>query len=289
MLRKNAERIVAQLSDSDRVLDVGGWYEPFHRADWVVDILPYETHGIAGHTGPDVPRYTKDTWIIHDVNSREPLPFADKEFDFVTCAHVLEDIRDPIGLCSELSRVAKRGYIEVPSRLVEQTMDLEGRGYAGYYHHRWLVDIEGSSITFRFKAHLLHGHWPCHFPRSFADGLGADDWVSWFDWEDAIDAREVIQVSQIEVRRELARFVERHYWYPRIYHWLDGDWPGPQPRIRLRQLVKKLVQKIPGCSSVGRVPPERDGFWEGFYEIESRAREKPSRLPEPEPVPSRKG
>ncbi len=279
MLKTNADKIVAMLSDDDRVLDIGGWYEPFNRADTVVDILPYETRGTAGHTGPAEERFTADTWIIHDINSREPLPFDDNQFDFATCAHVLEDIRDPIGLCSELSRVAKRGYIEVPARIVEQTMDLEGEGYAGYYHHRWLVDFEEPTITFRFKAHLLHGHWPCHFPRSVYDGLSEEQRVSWMFWEDRIDAREVIQVSQIEVKRELAAFVRKHYRYPAIYEWVDTDWPGPRPRIRLRQLIKKLVQKVPGLGAVGQVPPEKDGFWEGFYESESRAHEKPVRLP----------
>ena len=90
------------------------------------------------------------------------------------------------------------------------------------------------------------------------------------------------------MRKELEQFVARHYRYPSIYYWVDQDWAGPYPRVRPRQLMKKLVQKLPGCGSVGAVEPDRDGFWEGFYEIESRAHEKPTRIPDPEPVPQRK-
>ncbi|MBU5612487.1 class I SAM-dependent methyltransferase [Geomonas azotofigens] len=43
-----------------------------------------------------------------------PYPFADKYFDFLICSHVLEHLEDPVRTCSELSRIAKAGYIEVP-------------------------------------------------------------------------------------------------------------------------------------------------------------------------------
>jgi len=42
-----------------------------------------------------------------------------KEVDFVSCSHVLEDLRDPIRVCEEIVRVGKRGYIEVPSKTAE--------------------------------------------------------------------------------------------------------------------------------------------------------------------------
>ena len=51
----------------------------------------------------------------HDVNLNEfPYPFADKEFDFLICSHVLEHLDDPVHACVEFSRIAKAGYIEVP-------------------------------------------------------------------------------------------------------------------------------------------------------------------------------
>ena len=42
-------------------------------------------------------------------------PFEDKEFDFVFAIHLLEHIDNPSDICSELMRIGKRGYIEVPT------------------------------------------------------------------------------------------------------------------------------------------------------------------------------
>ena len=41
----------------------------------------------------------------------------DDQFDLAICVTTLEDIRDPIWACHELNRVARAGYVEVPSRL----------------------------------------------------------------------------------------------------------------------------------------------------------------------------
>ena len=47
-------------------------------------------------------------------------------FDFAICSHTLEDVCDPVWVCEELARVAKAGYIEVPSRLEEQAWSFQG-------------------------------------------------------------------------------------------------------------------------------------------------------------------
>jgi ubiquinone/menaquinone biosynthesis C-methylase UbiE len=45
------------------------------------------------------------------------LPFKDKEFDYIIASHVVEHVEDISYFLNELSRVGKRGYIEVPTRL----------------------------------------------------------------------------------------------------------------------------------------------------------------------------
>ena len=45
----------------------------------------------------------------------ENTPFKDKEFDFVIASHILEHVDDPFKFCNELTRIGKRGYIEVPT------------------------------------------------------------------------------------------------------------------------------------------------------------------------------
>lgn len=270
MLEKNANRILESLASSDLVLDIGGWHIPFNRANFVVDIMPYDTRGIGGHIGPDLESFSEETWIIHDLCSRKPLPFKNKEIDFVICSHVLEDIRDPIWVCSELMRVAKRGYIELPSRIVEQTIGVDGMNYAGYYHHRWLVDIEGNRITFRFKNHLIHEMWPCHFPASFLKNVPKDKWVSWLFFDGKFDVFEAIQISRLETQNELIAFVKKHYKYPIRYYLFDSEWPGVKPRIRIKKVIKKFIQNIPGFANFRRRTTSND-IWKGLPEIESRS------------------
>lgn len=138
------------------VLDIGGWEQPILRADWVIDIRPYETSGsqgviAAGNNVKDEIRFDKSGWVIHDMCDT-PWPFKDKAFDFVICSNVLEDVRDPIAVCKELSRVGKSGYIEVPrvGQELKQGVDLHWGGY-GYLHHRWIVKWHVPILNFLQK------------------------------------------------------------------------------------------------------------------------------------------
>lgn len=201
-------RIEGIIRDNWKVLDVGGWYRPFNRADVVVDLLGHESRGLGGRDGGGEERFTRTSWLVHDI-SGAPLPFADNEFDFAVCSHTLEDVRDPIRVCAELSRVARSGYVEVPSRLIESVRGLEGRNYAGHYHHRWLVEVENDELRFRFKPHAIHEDRRYHLPKRILRGLRPEDRVQWVFWDGSLQAHEVIQISHLQTRRELADFVAR--------------------------------------------------------------------------------
>jgi hypothetical protein len=138
VLAASRERITAQLAEDAVVLDVGGWASPISRANWVVDLLPHATRGLYGDPDPEPERFDESTWAQFDICAAEPWPFADDQFDFAICSHTLEDVRDPIRVCAELSRVARAGYIETPSRLQEQAYGVVG-DFVGWSHHRWLV------------------------------------------------------------------------------------------------------------------------------------------------------
>jgi len=51
MRSKSVERLAREIPDDALVLDVGGWFHPFARADWVIDLLPYATRGDGGLQG----------------------------------------------------------------------------------------------------------------------------------------------------------------------------------------------------------------------------------------------
>lgn len=212
MYEPNVERILTLISPSDIVLDIGGWGRPFNRANYVIDAEPYETRGYYGASraaqGGEREFFNKDTWIQRDICERTPFPFSDKEIDFVICSHTLEDIRDPLWVCSEMIRVAKRGYLEVPSRLVESCRDVEP-GQVGWSHHRWLVDIDGQHVKFLMKYHMIHSHWRFSLPKSYVRGLPEHRLVQWLFWEGEFSYSETTIHGVNNIALELERFVKQ--------------------------------------------------------------------------------
>jgi Methyltransferase domain len=220
MFAPNVDLLMSRLAPSDLVLDVGGWACPFNRAQWVLDAEPFETRGyyatIGGlrSQGGDKEWFTRDTWVRRDICDRTPWPFRDKQFDFAICSHTLEDVRDPLGVCSELMRVAKRGYIEVPSREWESCRGLERPGQVGLSHHRWLITIKDNNILFHPKYHLIHSHWrfslrPSHFRR-----MAPEKTVQWLWWDDSFKISEATIHGLNNLEAELERFVRETRPYP---------------------------------------------------------------------------
>jgi hypothetical protein len=224
MLQKNSEIVMQQLKPGDVVLDIGGWAHPFNRANYVLDLGPYETRGFYNRTfarnnpippiGGTVEFFTRETWIARDICAKEPYPFRDKELDFVVCSHTLEDIRDPLWVCSEMIRIGKAGYIEVPSRLWETCRGME-RGITGLSHHRWLIDIEAAANSIRFlqKFHRIH-NWRCSLPESVLRKLREEQTAQWLFWNGSFEFREDVIHGEEEQLGEMERFVARHHTYP---------------------------------------------------------------------------
>ena len=87
--------------------------------------------------------------------SKEKLPFKNKEFDFVYCRHVLEDLYNPFLLLDEMSRVANSGYLETPSPLSEICKNIDGGDsnlpWRGYQHHHSFVWSHNDEVCFAHK------------------------------------------------------------------------------------------------------------------------------------------
>ena len=210
MLPESAARIEAQLADDALLLDVGGWASAFPRADWVIDLMPYATRGLYGDRSRESERFTEATWVQRDICDHEPWPFADKQFDFAICSHTLEDIRDPIWVCSELQRVARAGYVEVPSRLEEQTHGFEGP-WTGWSHHRWITEqAADGTLEFAFKPHLVHGGSHVSLPAAVQRSLTPQERVLTVWWEGVLPARERIFTDPDELAEWLTSFADEH-------------------------------------------------------------------------------
>jgi hypothetical protein len=218
MLAASAEEIGRRLGPGDVVLDIGGWADPFPRADWVMDAMPYATRGLYEREGwveardPESQRFDESRGIQRDICDRQPFPFADGELDFVICSQTLEDIRDPLWVCQEMQRIGQAGYIEVPSRLEEQSYGVHG-DCVGWPHHRWLIDVSETGLDFVSKPHDLHARNECHFPAGFWEHLSDEERVQtvWWSGDLAVRERIFVDISPYDsylpdfVRAELAR------------------------------------------------------------------------------------
>ncbi len=185
------------------MLDVGGWAKPLGRADWVIDLLPYETRGLYGEATGE--RFSAATWVQHDICARDPWPFADDQFDYAVCSHTLEDVRDPVGVARELSRVAKAGYVEVPAPVEELTWGIQGE-WVGWSHHHWITELHDGELVFTAKPHLLCAEGR-HLPPGAAEGKPR---VITHEWSGTLRAREQIFVGADEFDPWLHGLLDAH-------------------------------------------------------------------------------
>ena len=83
--------------------------------------------------------------------SNKKLPFNDKEFDYVICAHVIEHVNDPIFFKKEIERIGKSGYIELPTRLNDNMVfgcDEEVFG------HKWWFEFDDDNKKLVFSSKI---------------------------------------------------------------------------------------------------------------------------------------
>jgi uncharacterized protein YbaR (Trm112 family) len=118
------------------VLEVGGGQDPHPRANVVVDKYVADSFERAGEAELDLSK----PLVVADGHN---LPFADGSFAYVIAFHVLEHATEPVRFAAELSRVARGGFVQVPTREAELTF--------GWPYHPWLIDRVGESLVFSPK------------------------------------------------------------------------------------------------------------------------------------------
>lgn len=126
------------IQPGDKVLDIGSGHNPFPKATHLADISL--SNNIIGRDG--VPFRYVDGKPVYEC-SVEKTPFSDKEFDFVYCSHVLEHAEHPALACQELIRIAKRGYIESPTKGKDIFL-----ASARTSNHISYVELIGNVLTF---------------------------------------------------------------------------------------------------------------------------------------------
>lgn len=117
-------RFKLRINKNDKVLEVGGGHNPHPRSNIIVD--KYIDSNYHRHSDIKVLKHQK--FMQAD---GENLPFKNNEFDYVICNQVLEHAENPEIFLKEQMRVAKRGYIEVPSLIGEYLFPKKS--------HKWLI------------------------------------------------------------------------------------------------------------------------------------------------------
>ncbi|HUD19664.1 MAG TPA: methyltransferase domain-containing protein [Patescibacteria group bacterium] len=124
------------IKPTDIVLEIGSGNNPNPRSDILCDRYLSDDGERAGEFSIVIDR----SMVVADGYH---LPFDDKAFDYVICSHILEHMDDPKRFIAEVVRVAKSGYIEVPSALSERVF--------GWNFHHWYCSVESGVLMLRRK------------------------------------------------------------------------------------------------------------------------------------------
>ena len=131
-------RLYCPVNKNDLVLEVGSGGNPYFRANVLCDA--YEE--------------TQERLFVPLVNDRptvmafvEQLPFQDDSFDFIIASHVLEHSAHPVKFLSEIQRVARAGYIEVPDAFMERLTHYN-------FHRLEITDKDGELVIRKKKNHI---------------------------------------------------------------------------------------------------------------------------------------
>jgi SAM-dependent methyltransferase len=131
-------RVYCPVNANDLVLEVGSGGSPYFRANVLCDA--YEE--------------TQERLFVDLVHDRltvvafvEQLPFKDDSFDFIIASHVLEHSAHPETFLSEIQRVGKAGYIEVPDAFMERLTHYT-------FHRLEITDKNGELVIRKKKNHI---------------------------------------------------------------------------------------------------------------------------------------
>lgn len=127
----DAARRIQHLDFGARIVDIGCGDPPraWPQATHTIDYKEY-MHGYEGKKQ-----------IVWDLNTQKKLPIEDNYFDFSICVQVLEHLVDPSFFLHELQRISRRGFIEVPTALLDNLLSIDG----DHYGHKWWISIDNKS------------------------------------------------------------------------------------------------------------------------------------------------
>tara|TARA_Y100000768_G_scaffold107531_1_gene78943 strand:+ start:619 stop:1293 length:675 start_codon:yes stop_codon:yes gene_type:complete len=129
MIQRTSKEHVLKILDKNQnnwnILDIGCNIAAVEYAQTVADIQDFSKF---------YKEKNKKFVLIKD----KTLPFSENQFDFVYASHVIEHVEDISFFISELTRISKQGYIELPS-ILEDNIVLSKNSTDD---HRWIFKFD---------------------------------------------------------------------------------------------------------------------------------------------------
>ncbi len=174
---KNTQKEFLLKNKNLKILDLGCslanyWKEANHFAD------------IQDHTAS----FKKINLKYTKIEPNKKLPFKDKEFDYVILSHVLEHVPNLLEFKSELTRIGKSGYIELPTKFYDNLVF--GSDEPDLGHKWWFEFNDDENILYYTKKidaieKFLSVGTSWKFQKYYEDSF-----ILQFYWQDNFEMRE---------------------------------------------------------------------------------------------------
>jgi SAM-dependent methyltransferase len=220
------------IQKSDLVLELGSGDNPNPRSMVLVDKFFEPTP----HRKNTPMKLDGRPIIIADA---EQLPFRDKSFDYVICAHIIEHIPNVEIALKEIMRVAKAGYIETPSVFAEHIV-------GKHEIHLWNLLTDGETLFLNRKTESNRNNLNTEeiFDNLFSDLFWeySDVFFVKFEWKDSI--RYSI-IGDEEVSLLCSSLVKK--WKNVMHHPTEFDSKRLKWHYNLlkREIKNRFKQKLP--------------------------------------------
>ena len=194
---KNTQKEFLLKNKNLKILDLGCsfanyWKEANHFAD------------IQDHTAS----FKKINLEYTKIEPNKKLPFKDKEFDYVILSHVLEHVPNLLEFKSELTRIGKSGYIELPTKFYDNLVFGSDEPDLG---HKWWFEFNDDENILYYTKKIDAIEKFLSFGTSWKfQKYYEDSFILQFYWQDNFEIRERSKFT-VEKKISFLQLIKKYF------------------------------------------------------------------------------